>query len=102
MPASLDEEGAEVAVLAEPEMLVEGRSMPQSTMPVPITVPGGYPVRGEPSGQRSSRRSMSDQDQVDGEVLQRLEDRDREPPAGLSGVVHAEPLVGRDGRRRPP
>ena len=31
----------------------------------------------------------------DREVLDRLEDRHREPPAGLARVVHAEPLMGR-------
>ena len=55
--------------------------------------PAGSP-RGASVGPAVEASLDGDQDQVDGEVLQRLEDRHGQSSTRLAGVVHPEPLVG--------
>ena len=81
------------------------RSMPQSTMPTPMTIPAGGSSRGAGAAPSAAAAGTGagraqppldqQQDAEDGEVLHGLEDRNREALADLVGVVHAEPLVGR-------
>ena len=67
--------------------------MPQSTIAVPMHDPRGISGSTCPIRPAVESSLNGDEDQVDGEVFQGLEDRDREPPPGLIRVVHAEPLV---------
>ena len=94
-----------MAVLPEPQVLVEEPLHP----PQDHAHSEHDPRRGEEGGARGpvlpggrgDGRGLAQppldqqEDAEDGEVLDGLEDRHREPPARLSGVVHPEPLVGR-------
>ena len=93
-PRQLDEVGADAAVLTEPQVLVEAS----------FDSPEHHP-RTEHDARRVARARRTvgpaiqpsldgQEDQVHGEVLHGLEDRDGQAPARLAGVVHAEPLVG--------
>ena len=94
-PGDLHQQRAEVAVLAEPEVLVER----------PLDAPehhggaddraGGIPRAGRPSGQRSRRRSIKMRTRKTQKSSAAWKIGTGQPPAGLAGVVHAEPLVGR-------
>ena len=86
---------AEPAVLAQPEVLVEGALNAPEHHGRPDHDPGGVTRPARPVRPAVEASLNGDQDEVDGEVLEGLEDRDREPAAGLVRVVHAEPLVCR-------
>ena len=84
-----------MAVLTEPQVLVQEPLDAPEHHRDPDDAPGREAGPCGAVGPPPEAALQGDEHAEDREVLQGLEDRDREPLAGLAGVVHAEPLVGR-------